>query len=136
MANLLEGKIAPITGSGSGIGRITSLTFAREGATVVCADVSQEGGEATAAKIREAGGKAEFAKADVSDDAQVQALIARVVKTHGRLDCAYNNAGIEGDVIDTHETSERNFDRVMAIAVLAELGPDMSVFPTEHHCAS
>ncbi len=117
MANLLEGKIALITGSGSGIGRVTSLTFAREGATVVCADVSQEGGEATAAKIREAGGNAEFAKADVSDDAQVQALIARVVKTHGRLDCAYNNAGIEGDVIDTHETSERNFDRVMAINV-------------------
>ena len=117
MANLLEGKIALITGSGSGIGRVTSLTFAREGATVVCADVSQEGGEATAAKIREAGGKAEFAKADVSDDAQVQALIARIVKTHGRLDCAYNNAGIEGDVIDTHETSERNFDRVMAINV-------------------
>ena len=117
MANLLEGKIALITGSGSGIGRVTSLTFAREGATVVCADVSQESGEATAAKIREAGGKAEFATADVSDDAQVQALIARIVKTHGRLDCAYNNAGIEGDVIDTHETSERNFDRVMAINV-------------------
>ena len=57
MANLLEGKIALITGSGSGIGRITSLTFAREGATVVCADVSQEGGEATAAKIREAEAK-------------------------------------------------------------------------------
>ena len=47
----------------------------------------------------------------------MQALIARIVKTHGRLDCAYNNAGIEGDVIDTHEASERNFDRVMAINV-------------------
>src|ERR1700720_253780 len=117
MANLLEGKIALITGSGSGIGRVTALAFAREGATVVCADVSQEGGEATVAKIGEAGGKAEFAKADVSDDAQVQALIARILKTHGRLDCAYNNAGIEGDVIDTHETSERNFDHVMAINV-------------------
>ena len=117
MANLLEGKIALITGSGSGIGRVTALTFAREGAIVTCADISQESGEATAAKIREAGGKADFAKADVSDDAQVQALIARIVKTHGRLDCAYNNAGIEGDVIDTHEASERNFDRVMAINV-------------------
>jgi NAD(P)-dependent dehydrogenase (short-subunit alcohol dehydrogenase family) len=117
MGNLLEGKIALVTGSGSGIGRVASLTFAREGATVVCADVSKESGEATAAKIREAGGKAEFAPVDVSDDAQVQALIARVVKSHGRLDCAYNNAGIEGDVIDTHEASERNFDRVMAINV-------------------
>ena len=117
MANLLEGKIALITGSGSGIGRVSALAFAREGAIVTCADVSREGGEATAASIREAGGKAEFAMADVSDDAQVQALIARIVKTHGRLDCAFNNAGIEGDVIDTHETSERNFDRVMAINV-------------------
>jgi NAD(P)-dependent dehydrogenase (short-subunit alcohol dehydrogenase family) len=117
MANLLEGKIALITGSGSGIGRISALAFAREGAIVTCADVNREGGEATAASIREAGGKAEFAIADVSDDAQVQALIARIVKTHGRLDCAFNNAGIEGDVMDTHETSERNFDRVMAINV-------------------
>ena len=117
MANLLEGKIALVTGAGSGIGRVSALTFAREGATVVCADLNSEAGEATAASIREAGGKAEFAAADVSDDAQVQALISRIVKTHGRLDCAYNNAGIEGDVIDTHETSERNFDRVMTINV-------------------
>ena len=117
MANQLEGKIALITGSGSGIGRMTSLTFAREGATVVCADVNREAGEETAAKIRAAGGKAEFAAVDVTDDAQVQALIARIAKTHGRLDCAYNNAGIEGDVIDTHETTERNFDRIMAINV-------------------
>jgi NAD(P)-dependent dehydrogenase (short-subunit alcohol dehydrogenase family) len=117
MANLLEGKIALITGSGSGIGRMTSLTFAREGATVVCADVNREAGEGTAAKIRDAGGKAEFAPVDVIDDSQVQALVARIVKTHGRLDCAYNNAGIEGDVIDTHDTTERNFDRIMAINV-------------------
>ena len=117
MANLLEGKIALVTGSGSGIGRVTAVTFAHEGATVVCADVNREAGEATAARIRESGGKAEFVAIDVTDDSQVQGLIARIVKTHGRLDCAYNNAGIEGDVIDTHEASERNFDRVMAINV-------------------
>ncbi len=117
MANLLDGKIALVTGSGSGIGRVTSATFAREGATVVCADVNREAGEATASRIRESGGKAEFVPIDVTDDSQVQALVAHIVKTHGRLDCAYNNAGIEGDVIDTHEVSERNFDRVMAINV-------------------
>ena len=117
MANLLEGKISLVTGCGSGIGRVSALTFAREGATVICADVDREGGEATLASIRQAGGQAEFAMADVSDDAQVQALIARIVKTHGRLDCAFNNAGIEGDVIETHEVSERNFDRVMTINV-------------------
>ena len=117
MTTMLDGKIALITGCGSGIGRAASLAFARAGANVTCADVDQRGGDATVAMIREAGGKAEFAPVDVSDDAQVQALIARIVKTHGRLDCAYNNAGIEGDVIDTHEASERNFDRVMAINV-------------------
>jgi NAD(P)-dependent dehydrogenase (short-subunit alcohol dehydrogenase family) len=117
MANLLDGKIALITGCASGIGRATSLTFAREGAIVTCADVDQPGGEATVAMIREVGGKAEFARADVTDANQVQALIAKIVSTHGRLDCAYNNAGIEGDIIETHEAIERNFDRLMAVNV-------------------
>ena len=67
--------------------------------------------------IREAHGKADFVEADVTDPTQVQALVARVVTAHGRLDCAFNNAGIEGDVIELHEASERNFDRVMAVNV-------------------
>jgi NAD(P)-dependent dehydrogenase (short-subunit alcohol dehydrogenase family) len=117
MSNLLEGKIALITGCGSGIGRATALAFAREGANVTCADIDQTGGEATVAAIREAGGTAEFARADVTDANQVQALINRIVSAHGRLDCAYNNAGIEGDVIETHEATERNFDRIMAVNV-------------------
>jgi NAD(P)-dependent dehydrogenase (short-subunit alcohol dehydrogenase family) len=117
MINLLEGKIALITGCGSGIGRATALAFAREGANVTCADVDQAGGEATVAMIKEARGNAEFARADVTDANQVQALINRIVSAHGRLDCAYNNAGIEGDVIETHEATERNFDRIMAVNV-------------------
>src|ERR1700691_2065784 len=117
MVNLLEGKIALITGCGSGIGRATAIAFAREGAVVPCADVDQAGGEATVKSIIEAKGKAEFVRADVTDPAQVQALIARIVKTHGRLDCAFNNAGIEGDLIESHETTERNFDRVMGVNV-------------------
>jgi len=117
MANLLEGKIALITGCGSGIGRATAIAFAREGAVVTCADVDQAGGEATVKSIQEAKGKAEFVRADVTDPAQVQALIARIVKSHGRLDCAFNNAGIEGDLIESHETTERNFDRVMGVNV-------------------
>ena len=117
MANLLDGKIALITGCSSGIGRATALKFASEGAIVTCADVDQAGGEATVAMIREANGKAEFVLTDVTDPNQVQALINRIVSTHGRLDCAFNNAGVEGDVIETHEASERNFDKIMAVNV-------------------
>lgn len=117
MAKMLEGKIALITGCSSGIGRATALAFAREGATVTCADIDQAGGEATAAAIHAAKGQAEFVRADVTNADQVQALINRIVTAHGRLDCAYNNAGIEGDVIETHEASERNFDRIMAVNV-------------------
>jgi NAD(P)-dependent dehydrogenase (short-subunit alcohol dehydrogenase family) len=117
MANLLDGKVALITGCSSGIGRAASLKFASEGAIVTCADIDSNGGEATVAMIREAGGQAQFLRTDVSDASQVQALIGRIATTHGRLDCAFNNAGIEGDVIETHESSERNFDRLMAINV-------------------
>jgi NAD(P)-dependent dehydrogenase (short-subunit alcohol dehydrogenase family) len=67
--------------------------------------------------IREGGRKADFVQTDVSDPNQVQAVIGKIVSNHGRLDCAFNNAGIEGDVIETHESSERNFDRLMAINV-------------------
>ncbi len=117
MAQMLEGKIALITGCSSGIGRATALAFAREGAIVTCADVDQAGGEATVAAIRAAKGTAEFVRTDVTNTDQVQTLINRIVTAHGQLDCAYNNAGIEGDVIETHETSERNFDRIMAVNV-------------------
>jgi NAD(P)-dependent dehydrogenase (short-subunit alcohol dehydrogenase family) len=117
MANLLEGKIALITGCSSGIGRATAINFAREGAIVTGADVNREGGEATIKMINDSVGKANFVLADVTDAGQVQSLIAGVVKAHGRLDCAYNNAGVEGDVIELHETSERSYDRVMAINV-------------------
>ena len=117
MTNALEGKAALITGCGSGIGRAASLAFAREGALVTCVDIDQSGGEATVAMIRDAKGTADFVRTDVTDANQVQALINRIVSTHGRLDCAYNNAGIEGEVMEVHEASERNFDRLMAVNV-------------------
>ena len=129
MANALEGKSALITGCGSGIGRATSLAFARAGASVTCADVDQSGGEATVAMIREAQGVAEFVRSDVTDANQVQALINRIVSTHGRLDCAYNNAGIEGDVMEVHEASERNFDRLMAVNVNGALICSQAALP-------
>lgn len=89
----LEGKIAVITGAAAGIGKASAALFAREGATVVMADVKTEPGEAAAASIREAGGAAEFVTADVSVEDAMRALIDGAVERHGRLDVLYNNAG-------------------------------------------
>lgn len=89
----LEGKIAVITGAASGIGRASSFLFAREGATVVMADLKREAGEAAAAEIAAAGGRAEFVTTDVSSEADVRALIDGAADRHGRLDVLYNNAG-------------------------------------------
>jgi len=96
MSGRLDGKVALVTGGGSGIGRATALAFAREDAKVVVADIAVEGGEATVRMIREARGEALFLKADVSKAAEVQALVQSAVETYGRLDCAHNNAGVEG----------------------------------------
>ncbi len=110
MAGLVEGKVALITGSGSGIGRASALKFAEEGAKVVVSDVNVDGGEETVDMIKNAGGEATFIKCDVSKATEVEALIQGVVAAYGRLDCAYNNAGIEGDAATTINCSEENFD--------------------------
>src|SRR5262245_63073364 len=115
MAGLVAGKVALVTGGGSGIGRASALTFAREGAKVVVADVVVEGGEETARLIQQRGGEAIFVKTDVSQAADVEALIARAVQTYGRLDCAHNNAGIEGAAATTIDYAEDAWERVIAI---------------------
>jgi NAD(P)-dependent dehydrogenase (short-subunit alcohol dehydrogenase family) len=89
----LEGKVVLVTGGGSGIGRASSLRFAREGAKVIIADIAVGGGKETVKMIEEAGGQAFFIKADVSVAAEVEVLIHKAVETYGRLDCAHNNAG-------------------------------------------
>lgn len=89
----LDGKIAVITGAAAGIGKASAALFAREGATVVMADVKTDLGEAAAASIREAGGAAEFVATDVSQEDAVRALIDGTVERHGRIDVLYNNAG-------------------------------------------
>src|SRR5271163_1055286 len=116
MAGILEGKVALITGAGSGIGRATSKIFAREGAKLVLADVVEDGGKQTLAMLADTGHHdAIFIKADVSKTEDVEAAIAKAVATYGRLDCAFNNAGIEGKNGLTHECERDNWDRVLAI---------------------
>jgi NAD(P)-dependent dehydrogenase (short-subunit alcohol dehydrogenase family) len=111
----LENKVALVTGGGSGIGRACALAFAREGAKVVVADVQVRGGEETVQMIKEAGGESIFVKTDVSKTADVEALVKRAVDTYGRLDCAINNAGIEGIIAQTADGTEENWNRVINI---------------------
>jgi NAD(P)-dependent dehydrogenase (short-subunit alcohol dehydrogenase family) len=89
---LVAGKIALVTGSGAGIGRATAIRFAEEGAKVAVSDVNIDAGNETVALIKRIGGDAIFIRADVARAAEVKALIAGIVDTYGRLDCACNNA--------------------------------------------
>jgi NAD(P)-dependent dehydrogenase (short-subunit alcohol dehydrogenase family) len=115
MAGLVQGKIALVTGGGSGIGRATALALAREGAKVMIADYVPEGGDRTVKMIKEKGGDASFVHADVSVTKQVEMMVNKTVETYGRIDCAFNNAGVEGKVADTMLCSEEVFDRTIAI---------------------
>ena len=116
MPGTLQDKIALVTGAGSGIGRASSLVLAREGAKVVVSDVNAQGAEATLSIIKDQGGDGIFIHADVSKTADVEALVAGVVSAYGRLDCAYNNAGIEGYMGGRlHEYPEDVWDRLIDI---------------------
>ncbi|MGE0684564.1 MAG: SDR family NAD(P)-dependent oxidoreductase [Candidatus Binatia bacterium] len=115
----LKNKVALITGGGSGIGRATCLLFAREGAKVVIADYIAEGGNETIRQIKAAGGEAAFVQADVSKSADVQNMIATTVKTYGRVDVLFNNAGIEGPSAKIAKYKEEDWERVIAIDLTA-----------------
>ena len=120
MAGLLQGKSALITGGGGGIGRATALAFAREGARVAVVDAAEDSARQTVALVNQTGGQAMSLAGDVTDSAQVQTMIAAVVSAYGRLDCAFNNAGIAGFQVDaagkrTHEWADESFDRMIAV---------------------
>lgn len=115
MTAQLNGKVALVTGGGSGIGRATALAMAREGAKVVIADVSIKGGEETVNLIKEADGEAIFVPTDVSKAADVKTLIKKAIAFYGSLDCAINNAGIDGGTAATAACTEENWDRVINI---------------------
>lgn len=118
MAGLLEGKVCLVTGAASGIGRAASLVMAREGAMVAVSDVDADGAEATLGAVKDLGGEGMFVYADVARDADVSGLVGQVVAAYGRVDCAYNNAGVEGFMAGRlHEYPEDQWDRLVAVNV-------------------
>jgi len=110
-----EGKVAIVTGGASGIGRAATLAFAGEGAKVVVADVVGPGGEETVRMVKGLGGEALFVQTDVSKAEEVKAMVDRAVEVFGRLDCAFNNAGIVSPDVSVSRTTEESWDRMIAI---------------------
>ena len=108
-----EGKVALVTGGASGIGRTTALAFAREGAKVVIADIDVEGGEETAKMIRDAGGEAIFVMTDVRIADEVKNMVDKAVEAFGRLDIAFNNAGINEDAVSISRCAEDSWERMI-----------------------
>jgi NAD(P)-dependent dehydrogenase (short-subunit alcohol dehydrogenase family) len=111
----LTGKVAIVTGASAGIGRAAALALSAAGASVAVVDRDAERGELVASEIRDKGGDSIFVCADVADEAQVEAMVARTVEAFGGLDLAFNNAGIEGATAPTHECTRENWDRTIAV---------------------
>ncbi|MEL7316425.1 MAG: SDR family oxidoreductase [Cyanobacteria bacterium J06559_3] len=114
----LTGKVALVTGGTSGIGKATAIAFAQAGASVVIAGRRQPEGDAVVSEIQAAGGNAIFVKTDVSEEDQMKALVENAVSTYGRLDIAFNNAGVEGEfgIVAANQTVN-NYNRVFDINV-------------------
>lgn len=117
MSMTFSGQVALVTGAANGIGRATAQAFAAQGLKVVVADLDTAGGEGTVALIREAGGEALFVPCNVTLEADVQSLMARTIEVYGRLDYAFNNAGIEIEKGRLAEGSMDEFDAIMGVNV-------------------
>lgn len=110
---LLEGKIVLVTGGGSGIGRASAVLFAQEGATVIVANRNAEKGEEAVNTIRAMNGAAYFHQTDVSKKDDIEALFKFIIKKFGRLDCAFNNAGIDGKKTSIIDLKEEEWDEII-----------------------
>ena len=110
-----EGKVALVTGAASGLGLATAKAFAESGASVVLADWNEKEVKAASKDLSDQGHKVLAVRCDVSDDAQVEAMVKQTVATFGRLDAAYNNAGIQNVLAETADSTRDDYDRVMSI---------------------
>jgi len=115
MPEALSGKIALVTGGTSGIGRAAAVALARAGARVMVAGRRVAEGQETVRQVAEAGGESIFVQADVTRQEEVKALVERATAAWGRLDCAFNNAGITGDMASTADCSEENWERTLRV---------------------
>jgi NAD(P)-dependent dehydrogenase (short-subunit alcohol dehydrogenase family) len=115
MAGILQGKSLIVTGAGGGIGRAASIVLAAAGANVVVTDIVEEAGKGTVDAVRAAGGKATFVRADLARESDIQELVARTVSTYGRLDGAFNNAGLEQCARPLHELTTEQWERALKI---------------------
>lgn len=106
-------KVAIVTGASFGIGKAAAIAFAERGAKVVVADIAED--HATVDTIKKNGGEAIFVKCDVSKEDDVQHMVNQTIKQYGRLDFAFNNAGVEGDSAPAHECTNQNWDKVIGI---------------------
>src|SRR5438477_5670145 len=115
MNSSFENKVALVTGAASGMGLAAAQAFAAEGAAVALADVNETAARTATEQLVAAGHKAIAIRCDVSDEAQVKAMVEQTVSTFGRLDAAFNNAGIQSPVEEVADASGEEFDRVNAV---------------------
>jgi NAD(P)-dependent dehydrogenase (short-subunit alcohol dehydrogenase family) len=115
MRDGFQGKVVLVTGGAYGIGRAAAIGFAERGAKVVVADIDASRGTETLQRIKSSGGEAIFVKTDVSSEEDVRALVDRVVETFGRLDCAFNNAGIHKRFVSTVDFTEGEWEEMIHV---------------------
>lgn len=113
MKNMTDQKVAVITGGNSGIGRATAIAIAKEGANVTVAARRIKEGEETVRLVKEAGGNGIFVKTDIGNENDVRSLVEKTVDTYGRLDCAFNNAGVEEIMTPFLDQTSEKFDQIM-----------------------